>query len=132
MQAPATRARAQDALHVGAVHATKWRAKILAVGVAQSHRMSRDSFAGAAVPVDELSRLGCKGKDLVQKPQTRQLARTVCGEFVRLLEDVGRDASLGERNRQGEAADAGADDRDAHFYWTGRDAPACAVRLRPR
>ena len=109
-------------LQVGAMDSAIGRAEPGAIGAAVADRVSRDPLARPAVAIDELGRLGRRRDDRVEDAEAPELAGRIgrerhrgadLRELVGLLVEIGRKAALPQGDRQSEAADSGADDRDA-------------------
>ena len=98
-------------------------AEALAIAVVHRDVVGGDAVAGAAVAEDQLARLGRDGGDGVEQAEAGQLTRRVgresdggadLGQRRGGFEDVRADPALPQCERQCQAADAAADDRDLH------------------
>ncbi len=124
VEAPLLDRSAQDVLKLGAMNAAIGRAEPASVGVAEANGMRRYPFTGPPVPVYELGRLRRYSDQRFQEPEALEFAGPVrrqrhrgadLGELVSLLVDIRSNATLAERDRQRESADASADDRDLRW-----------------
>ena len=95
-------------------------AELLAIG--RPHLVLANEAAGAAVPVDERRHLGrVRGEARAESELLEEAGRVGrqrhggahFTKFGRLLVDLGVETVPAERDRQGQPADAGADDGDA-------------------
>ena len=106
------------------MQAEAWRPEAPHVPVAVGHRMGGDALAGPPVPVDELRGHGRRSGKLVQQSEPCELPCGVArdadrgadlGQLGRLFEHLGPYSALAQREREGQAPDPGADDRNSRF-----------------
>ena len=108
MEALQTKRPAEDALQFGPMHPDERLTKPVATGGTKPNWMCGDPLARAAVAVDQFGRFRRDGHERVVNSETPHLADPVrtqadrgadFRQFVSLLENLERKASLAERQR---------------------------------
>ena len=139
MQAVAVQVLAQGLQQRHAVHAVVGRAERRLVRAVAPDRMVGDHLAGVAAADHQRGGNDRDGLDLLAEPEAPQLPRAVgrqrdrradLAQFVCLLVDVEVDPALAQSEREDQASDAAADDRDLHGVRRSRECGPGPARSR--